>query len=119
MERIGPSFNILKLGGFLEEPILAPSGRWPFPRHGSCYQRGGWVLTTRIRSEGAMSVEQMTTTPRSVFQVGAHVVRLACSEGRWTVTVDARGCEKWFTSEADAWEAGVREADRLDRSRAG
>jgi hypothetical protein len=51
----------------------------------------------------------------SSFEVGVHVLRLACARGRWTVTVDSVTFERWFTSEADAWEAGVREADRLDR----
>jgi hypothetical protein len=46
--------------------------------------------------------------------VGAHLLLLSCAEGRWTVTVDSVAFETWYTSEAEAWEAGVREADRLD-----
>jgi hypothetical protein len=49
------------------------------------------------------------------FQVGPHVVRLACAQGRWTVSVDSVAFDRWFMSQAAAWEAGVREADRLDR----
>jgi hypothetical protein len=56
-----------------------------------------------------------TTPARSCsFQVGAHLLLLSCAEGRWTVTVDSVAFETWYTSEAEAWEAGVREADRLD-----
>jgi hypothetical protein len=51
----------------------------------------------------------------SSFDVGPHIVRLSCSEGHWTVTVDSVASEKWYTSQAEAWEAGVREADRLAR----
>lgn len=56
-----------------------------------------------------------STSPASAFQVGAHLVLLSCCGGRWTVTVDTVPAEKWHMSQAAAWEAGVREADRLDR----
>jgi hypothetical protein len=37
------------------------------------------------------------------------------SEGRWTAAVDDRPVDGSHPTEADAWQAGVREADRLDR----
>jgi len=54
-------------------------------------------------------------TPTPTFQVGVHVVRLLCTEGRWSATVDTVPSEKWYLSQAEAWAAGVREAYRLDR----
>jgi hypothetical protein len=50
------------------------------------------------------------------FQVGAHLVQLSKREDRWAVAVDERTLSTWYLTQADAWEAGVREADRLDRS---
>ncbi len=34
--------------------------------------------------------------------------------GRWTLTVDDVAFDRWYVTQAAAWEAGVREADRLD-----
>jgi len=62
-----------------------------------------------------MSTAGPNTSPIGTFQVGAHTVLLWCSAGRWSVTVDALTTEKWYMTQAAAWEAGVREADRLDR----
>jgi hypothetical protein len=50
------------------------------------------------------------------FQVGKHVLRLLkLMEGRWSVAVDEAALTGGFRTQAEAWEAGVREADRLDR----
>lgn len=49
------------------------------------------------------------------YRVGAHLLRLSCAGGRWSVRVDDVAFERWYTNQAGAWEAGVREADRLDR----
>jgi hypothetical protein len=49
------------------------------------------------------------------YQVGKHVVRVTHANGRWAVTVDDAALTKWFVNQADAWAAGVQEADRLDR----
>jgi len=54
-------------------------------------------------------------TAAPTFQVGAHIVQLSCTEGRWTTTVDTVTYDKWYMSQAEAWAAGVREAYRLDR----
>lgn len=53
----------------------------------------------------------------TLFQVGAHVLRVSkLREGRWTCTVDEGEPSGSFMTQAEAWEAGVREADRLDRA---
>lgn len=58
-------------------------------------------------------------TRPTTFHVGAHVLVVAkVQEGRWTVAVDGPLLDASFTTQADAWEAGVREADRRDRQRA-
>ena len=49
------------------------------------------------------------------YQVGNHIVRVSNANGRWAVTVDEAELSRWFMNQADAWAAGVREADRLDR----
>ncbi|HEY6104591.1 MAG TPA: hypothetical protein VIV59_01320 [Anaeromyxobacteraceae bacterium] len=49
------------------------------------------------------------------YQVGKHVVRVSSANGRFAVTVDEAALSRWFVNLADAWAAGVREADRLDR----
>jgi hypothetical protein len=52
--------------------------------------------------------------PPDVFQVGLHVVEVTCAAGRWSVGVDQVALSRWYESRAEAWEAGVREASRLD-----
>ncbi len=50
------------------------------------------------------------------FEAGKHVLRLCkVMEGRWSVAVDEAAVAGTFRTQAEAWEAGVREADRLDR----
>jgi hypothetical protein len=48
------------------------------------------------------------------YTVGRHELELATDKSRWTVTVDGVAVERWFTSLADAWTAGVNEAGHLD-----
>jgi hypothetical protein len=48
------------------------------------------------------------------YEVGAHVLEVTGNGGRWTTTVDGVVFDRWFTSSADAWTAGVAEALRLD-----
>jgi hypothetical protein len=53
----------------------------------------------------------ITTT----FTVGAHTVRVSRStKGRWTATVDGGPPTDSSDTQVEAWEAGVREAYRLD-----
>ncbi len=51
------------------------------------------------------------------YQVGNHVVRVSNANGRWAVAVDDAALSRWFMNQAEAWAAGVQEADRLDRLR--
>jgi pheromone shutdown protein TraB len=51
-----------------------------------------------------------------IFQVGRHVLHVVGLVGRWVVFVDGTMVDGWFTTTAEAWAAGVTEADRLDRS---
>lgn len=51
----------------------------------------------------------------ATFTVGAHeLVVTKVMERRWTVAVDGRRLDASFDTQADAWEAGVREAHRAD-----
>jgi hypothetical protein len=59
-----------------------------------------------------LPLEKLST----IFHVGAHVLCVSkLQEGRWTCTVDAGAPSSSFMTQAEAWEAGVREAARLDR----
>jgi hypothetical protein len=50
-----------------------------------------------------------------VYEVGRHLVGVALSHGSWAASVDGRALPRRFESRAEAWSAGVAEADRLDR----
>jgi len=52
------------------------------------------------------------------FRVGRHQVRVWVLNGRWLVAVDDLQLPAWHMQQAEAWAAGVRETDRLDRSAA-
>ena len=65
-----------------------------------------------------MSFPIQTTVPPTTFVVGAHTLLVAkVNERRWTVTVDGRPIDHSYDTQAEAWEAGVREAHRLDVTR--
>ncbi|HSN92103.1 MAG TPA: hypothetical protein VLS93_12810 [Anaeromyxobacteraceae bacterium] len=52
----------------------------------------------------------------TLFKAGDHVLAIALAEDwRWTVSVDDGPLPARFMTQAEAWEAGVREAGRLDR----
>lgn len=56
--------------------------------------------------------------PPSTFQVGEHTLVLSnVTERRWTVSVDTVALDASFPTLAEAWEAGVRDAFRLDAAR--
>jgi hypothetical protein len=66
----------------------------------------------RETPRSAESVVNIATS----FEVGRHVVRVTkVMEGRWSVTVDGGALDSSYRTQADAWEAGVRESDRLDK----
>jgi hypothetical protein len=53
------------------------------------------------------------------FTVPGHGLVVSGHEGSWVVTVDgAPASPHGFATMAEAWAAGVREAQRLDRDRA-
>jgi hypothetical protein len=53
----------------------------------------------------------------AIFQAGEHTLRIALAQDwRWTVTVDEARIEGSFMTQVEAWEAGVREAARLDQA---
>jgi hypothetical protein len=65
------------------------------------------------------AVPDVPTRP-TTFAVGEHtLVVTKVMERRWTVTVDSRLLDATFATGADAWEAGVRDAFRLDALRGG
>jgi hypothetical protein len=68
-----------------------------------------------VPTSSRYAAEEEALVGAACFQVGGHLVRLSRANERWHVTVDAVSFERWYPSEAEAWEAGVREADRLDQ----
>jgi hypothetical protein len=64
------------------------------------------------------SVPDAIATRPATFHVGEHTLVVAkVMEGRWTVNVDASRIDRSFETQAEAWEAGVREAHRLDQQK--
>jgi len=54
-------------------------------------------------------------TPPTTFLVGEHkIVVTKAVEYRWTAAVDGTPVEGVFDTQADAWEAGVRLAAKMD-----
>jgi hypothetical protein len=53
------------------------------------------------------------------YTVGKHAVVVIPRDRNWSVSVDGAATPTTFGTQAEAWEAGVREADRLDRLVAG
>jgi hypothetical protein len=52
----------------------------------------------------------------TVFEAGAHKIGVGLEgDWAWSCKVDGVPLERRFQSQVEAWEAGVREADRLDR----
>ena len=56
-------------------------------------------------------------THPTTFKVGTHSIVLAKPRGsnRWTLTLDGTLSPSTFETEVEAWEAGIRAADRMDR----
>ncbi len=51
------------------------------------------------------------------YEVGSHAVRVTkIAEGRWAVAVDESAIDGTHATQAEAWEAGVREVDRRSRN---
>ncbi len=71
-----------------------------------------------MRHPSRLTADEVVARPTS-FLVGDHsvVVAQVTPSWRWTVTVDGRPLEGTFETQAEAWEAGVRDADRVDQGR--
>ena len=71
-----------------------------------------------MRAPPASPVTEEIACRPAVFQVGAHTISVARlpTAWRWSLTVDGQKVDRTYESQVDAWEAGVREADRLDRA---
>jgi len=50
------------------------------------------------------------------FPVGVHTVLLWLDQKRWSMSLDGSVASATFETQAEAWEAGVRAADRIDRT---
>jgi hypothetical protein len=62
-------------------------------------------------------VELAATRP-TTFQVGDHaLVVTKIAEHRWSVAVDTQPVGGTYDTQAEAWEAGVRDAARIDAAR--
>ena len=56
----------------------------------------------------------------TVFKVRDHALTTSqVAEGRWTVSLDGGPASQFYRTQVEAWEAGVRAADELDRARRG
>ena len=87
--------------------------------------RRGYAAVGERRYHVDMAAHGSTSGPRSIahpasvpscFEAGTHTIRIVkVMEGRWTVAVDDFACPASYATQAEAWEAGVREADRRDR----
>jgi hypothetical protein len=47
-----------------------------------------------------------------IYLVGPRVLQIVGTDGRWKVAVDGVQLERSFASKADAWSAGVAQAER-------
>jgi hypothetical protein len=55
-----------------------------------------------------------------VFHAGKHEIEVTMSnDWNWSCAVDGAALGGRFSKQVEAWEAGVREADRLDRAQGG
>jgi hypothetical protein len=60
----------------------------------------------------------MRMLTKLAYQVGAHTLEVTSGHHRWVAALDGVLLDRWFTSLADAWTAGVTEALRLDAGKA-
>jgi hypothetical protein len=89
--------------------LLSPPGDSPRPR-----EDAHPVRRPPGRPAGTPQPRPVPVPP-AVFRVGGHEVSIRIEQGRWLVSVDGAVLERWYPTQADAWVAGVGEADRVDR----
>lgn len=56
--------------------------------------------------------------PAAIFEASGRKLAVWTDAGRWKVSVDGVLVDRWFSTQVEAWQAGVAEADRLERSQA-
>jgi hypothetical protein len=61
-----------------------------------------------------LGVEETRMLTKLAYQVGSHTLEVTSGHQRWVAALDGVVLDRWFTSLADAWTAGVAEALRLD-----
>lgn len=61
-------------------------------------------------------VKKSAPRPPQTFEISGHQVLLTEEDGVWHVAVDQHMDPRRYESAADAWSAGVGEADRLARA---
>ncbi len=67
------------------------------------------AMAVRTPSEGPVR-------PTLRYEVGTHQLRITqLVPGRWLLALDDQQLSGSFDTRAEAWEAGVREADRRDQ----
>ena len=69
-------------------------------------------MPKRLERPGATAE---TREVRTRYTVGAHVVETLGHGGRWAAIVDGVRLDASFACSADAWAAGIAEAERADR----
>jgi hypothetical protein len=71
-----------------------------------------------MKAQRSVSVDGSGSTVRTTsatYRVAAHRVVLSGRDGVWNADLDDKMLDGSFATQAAAWEAAVREADRLDR----
>lgn len=68
------------------------------------------------RKDGLPADMEFRRNAKVGYALEKHLVEVAGSGGRWTVSVDGVAIERTFATHADAWTAGIVEADRLDQA---
>lgn len=67
-------------------------------------------------SRPAVPYEAVQPVPVT-FNVGHHVLSISCVvAGQWKVSLDGGPSSRTYATRCEAWEAGVRAADELDRA---
>jgi hypothetical protein len=63
--------------------------------------------------------EAVVTRPATFDVAGHQVVVARLMERRWSVTVDSHPLDSTYDTQAEAWEAGVRDVQRRSDLRSG
>lgn len=102
--------------------MLAAEDRAAFPLGdlAGLRRRGGGAATDRCTLQCMDRRPEPDALARIpiVFQAGTHELKVTMSsDWSWSCAVDGAVLQGRFEKQVEAWEAGVREADRLDRAK--